>query len=464
MMVELSVVTVRHKSRTNDWRVGCVALQRAGTHPGSGDTTLTGQGSRERRHGDGDLPLPAIANWVGNGRPVTIAIVALASFEIINATYGRQVGDALVRAAATRIERAIANTSLAATEWVRDGSVFTLATPAAMKDVHPLVTAIEFALAQPFVVGTTTVHVGTRIGVASGADELADALVARARAALADARLAEGATTRIAPPAPHRPIAQLAADLHRAIERDEITVLFQPQVGLDSGAIVGVEALARWRHPDLGELGADTLLAASDRANLGLALSDHILARALADVAAWPAALAGLRVAVNVTAADLARPDFADRFLARVDASGVARTRVTAEITEGGLIDDLDGATELLAVLRDGGCHVAIDDFGTGYSSLAYLTALPVDYLKIDLRLTQSIVGDRRHRVVVEGIIAIANALGLETIAEGVETEEQRALLEARGCTYYQGFLCAGATDAAGLVRLIENRINRSAA
>ena len=177
MMVELSAVTVRHKSRTNDWRVGCVALQRAGAHPGSGDTTLTGQGSRERRHGDGDLPLPAIADWVGDGRPVTIAIVALASFEIINAAYGRQVGDALVRAAATRIERAIANTSLAATEWVRDGSVFTLATPAAMKDAHPLVTAIEFALAQPFVVGTTTVHVGTRIGVASGADELADALV-----------------------------------------------------------------------------------------------------------------------------------------------------------------------------------------------------------------------------------------------------------------------------------------------
>jgi EAL domain-containing protein (putative c-di-GMP-specific phosphodiesterase class I) len=133
----------------------------------------------------------------------------------------------------------------------------------------------------------------------------------------------------------------------------------------------------------------------------------------------------------------------------------VARARVTAEITEGGLIDDLDGATDLLAVLRDGGCHVAIDDFGTGYSSLAYLTALPVDYLKIDLRLTQSIVGDRRHRVVVEGVIAIARALGLETIAEGVETEEQRALLEARGCTYYQGFLCSSAVDSAGLMRLV---------
>lgn len=417
---------------------------------------LAGQGSRERRHGDGDLPVPGIARWLNEGRPVTIAIVALASFEIINAAYGRQVGDALVTAAAARIERVIANNAAAGdAAMMREGSVFTLALPAAFAVAQPLVTGIEFALAQPFVVGTTTVHVGTRIGVASGIDEDGGALVARARAALADARVAEGATTRIAPPALHRPIAQLAADLHRAIERGEIAVLFQPQVAFDGCAIVGVEALARWNHPELGELGAEILLAASDRADLGIALSDHILARALSDVAEWPASLSNLRVAVNVTAADLARTDFAERFLARVDASGVARGRVTAEITEGGLIDDLDGATELLAVLRDGGCHVAIDDFGTGYSSLAYLTALPVDYLKIDLRLTQSIVGDRRHRVVVEGVIAIARSLGLETIAEGVETEEQRALLEARGCTFYQGFLCSGAVDTAGLVRLL---------
>lgn len=400
--------------------------------------------------------MPAIARWLDEERSVTVAIVALASFEIINAAYGRQVGDALVTAATVRIKRAIAgSTGIGDAELVREGSVFTLAVATGFDVAHPLVTGIEFALAQPFVVGTKTVHVGTRIGVASGAGEGAEALVARARTALADARVTEGATTRIAPPAPHRPIAQLAADLHRAIERGEIVVLFQPQVAFATGAIVGVEALARWNHPELGELGAETLLAASDRADLGIALSDHILARALADVAAWPPSLAGLRVAVNVTAADLARPDFAARFLARVDESGIARGRVTAEITEGGLIDDLDGATELLAVLRDGGCHVAIDDFGTGYSSLAYLTALPVDYLKIDLRLTQSIVGDRRHRVVVEGIIAIARALGLETIAEGVETQEQRALLEARGCTFYQGFLCSGAVDTPALEQLV---------
>lgn len=409
--------------------------------------------SRERRREPGEATSTAVAGWLAQDRAVTVAIIALASFEIINAAYGRDTGDTLVSVAIDRIGRVLSASD--ELDLKREGAVFTLALPMPLEAAHPLIAAIEFALAQPFVVGATTVHVGTRIGVASGEGEEAEALIARARAALADARVLEGATTRIAPPAPHRPIAQLAADLHRAIERDEIAVMFQPQVAFGSNRIEGVEALARWHHPELGVLGADTLLAASDRADLGIALSDHILARALASAAAWPDVLAGLRVAVNVTAADLSRPDFAERFLARVDASGIARGHVTAEITEGGLIDDLDGATELLASLRDGGCRVAIDDFGTGYSSLAYLTALPVDYLKIDLRLTQSIVGDRRHRAVVEGVIAIANALGLETIAEGVETEEQRALLEARGCTYYQGFLCSGAVDSRELERLV---------
>ncbi|WP_019517225.1 GGDEF domain-containing phosphodiesterase [Sphingomonas sp. Mn802worker] len=412
-----------------------------------------GENSLARRGHEGPTPSPVIDAWIAHDRPVTVAIVALASFEIINAAYGRDTGDALLKVAIDRLGRVLSATD--DLELSREGAVFTLALPLPFEAAHPLIAAIEFALAQPFAVGATTVHVGTRIGVASGQGEEAEALVARARAALADARVLEGATTRIAPPAPHRPIAQLAADLHRAIERDEIAVLFQPQVAFGNGRIEGVEALARWNHPELGELGAQTLLAASDRADLGLVLSDHILARALASAAGWSDALKHLRVAVNVTAADLSRPDFAARFLARVDTSGIARARVTAEITEGGLIDDLDGATELLATLRDGGCRVAIDDFGTGYSSLAYLTALPVDYLKIDLRLTQSIVGDRRHRAVVEGVIAIANALGLETIAEGVETEEQRALLEARGCTYYQGFLCSAALDSATLARLV---------
>lgn len=236
---------------------------------------------------------------------------------------------------------------------------------------------------------------------------------------------------------------------------DEVDVLFQPQVSLATGIIVGVEALARWEHPDQGAIGAEQLFAVAERAGLGPALSAHVQALALSRAAAWPSSLDALRLSVNVTADDLARADFAAMFLDRVAASGFPVARVTAEVTETGLIARLDQAAAQLATLREVGCQVAIDDFGTGYSSLAYLKALPLDYLKIDRALTQDIAGSPRDRVIVRGVIGIARGLGLTVIAEGVETAEQRDLLAAEGCDLYQGFLCAEAVDTAALARLV---------
>ncbi|MES2755304.1 MAG: EAL domain-containing protein [Pseudomonadota bacterium] len=247
----------------------------------------------------------------------------------------------------------------------------------------------------------------------------------------------------------------LGRDLARALAADEIEMLFQPQVAIADGAIVGVEALMRWQHPQLGELGADTLLDAADRAGLASELSTHVQTRALTDAAAWPAALGGLRLAVNITAADIAAPDFVATLLARVTASGFARERLTVEITERGVIGDLERAAALLGELRAAGLRVAIDDFGTGYSSLAYLSALPLDYLKLDRVLSQDIVGSSRDRVVVRGVIAMAHSLGLEVVAEGVETAAQRDLLAREGCTFFQGFLCSAPVTGAALASLV---------
>ena len=171
--------------------------------------------------------------------------------------------------------------------------------------------------------------------------------------------------------------------------------------------------------------------------------------------AAWPEPLAKLRLAINLTAADIARAGFVDGFFEMIDASGFPRERLTVEITESGLIEDLGGAATVLAALRAGGCRVAIDDFGTGYSSLAYLKALPLDYLKIDKELAGDISGSTRDRIVVRGVIDMARSLGLAVVAEGVETEEQLALLAAEGCNYYQGFLFAEPVGVEQLVRLV---------
>ena len=184
-------------------------------------------------------------------------------------------------------------------------------------------------------------------------------------------------------------------------------------------------------------------------------LSDHVQRLAVHAAAAWPASLSELRLAVNVTAADIAVPRFAERFTAMVDSCGFPRGRLTVEITESGLIQDLESASSLLAALRQSGFRVAIDDFGTGYSSLAYLKALPLDYLKIDKKLAEDITGSTRDRVVVHGVIEMARSLGLSVIAEGVETDEQLTLLAREGCNYYQGFLCSEPVDVATLKALV---------
>lgn len=251
------------------------------------------------------------------------------------------------------------------------------------------------------------------------------------------------------------PRRRLADDLRAAMDRGEIELRFQPQVRLSDDRITGVEALARWRHAEVGELGADMLFAAAGRANLLPALSQHIHVIALAEVARWPAALGALSVAINITASDLARRDFAPDLLAQAAAHSIAPRRLTVEITEHELIANLAGAGQALAALRAAGVTVALDDFGTGYSSIAYLKALPLDYLKVDGGLSGDLLGEPRDQVVVRHVIAMARELELGVIAEGVEREEHRAALAAAGATHYQGFLCAAPLDSAALATLV---------
>ncbi|HEY0625203.1 MAG TPA: EAL domain-containing protein [Allosphingosinicella sp.] len=251
-----------------------------------------------------------------------------------------------------------------------------------------------------------------------------------------------------------KPQSSFAAGLRKALAADEIEILFQPQVEIASGRIVGAEALARWQQPDLGELGAETLFGLASRAAMLRDLSEHVQERALCIAAGWPSAL-DLRLSVNITAADAVRPDFASSLFVILQECGFERSRLTIEITETELIENLDAAAEMLAHLRDSGIRVALDDFGTGYSSLLYLKALPLDAIKIDKRLMEDIAGSDRDRVVVAGTIDMARKLGLEVIAEGVETQEQLRLLREEGCDLYQGFLCSPPVDSATLTELV---------
>ncbi|TPG14339.1 putative bifunctional diguanylate cyclase/phosphodiesterase [Sphingomonas oligophenolica] len=398
-----------------------------------------------------------IATRIEAEAPAAVILVALSRVDIVNAAYGRPTGDALIEAVGTVIARIAADTG--ATLAALGGVEFALGVPGDLAAAHEVAGCLTAALTEPFVVSGIRALVGHRIGLAvtiPGDDTTG--LLRKAREALTAAKASDGTTMRIAAAEDVAPLDELAVDLHHAIERGEIDIVFQPQVEIATGRITGVEALARWDHGRLGAIGAETLFAAADRADLGVALSDHIQQLVLSRAAAWGKALGALRVALNLTAADVTRPGFAKLFLARIDASGFPRGRLTIEITETGLIRDLPAVATLLADLRGAGCRVAIDDFGTGYSSLAYLKSLPLDYLKIDKSLTTDIDGSARDRVVVRGVIDIARALGVAVIAEGVETEAQLRLLAADGCDYYQGFLLAGALGETALAALMEKQ------
>lgn len=425
--------------------------------------TMTGKQVRvERRAIPGMWPdepdAEGVRDWLAvrlarGERPGAIRI-GLSRFDIVNAAYGRATGRALIEAASERIADVVANVfvdgfvaRVAGADFIACGE---------SERVEAAAVAIEAAFARPFELDDAVATLGARIGTALARDgEDADRLLTRVADALAVARTSDGPTICTDGTAGVRLLDRLAVELHGALARDEIYVLFQPQVDLAHNRITGVEALARWDHPTLGAIGAEQLFAAAARADLGRALSAQVQRLALDGATRWDAALDHLRLSVNVTAADLARPGFTETLLAGVDASGFPRGRLTIEMTEGALIGDLDAAAGWFETLRAAGCRMAIDDFGAGYSSLAYLQTLPLDYLKLDRTLIRDLEANLRAREVLSGIIGIAHRLDLSVIVEGVETEVQRDLLSELGCDSYQGFLCAEPIDDAMLTTLV---------
>lgn len=406
----------------------------------------------------------AALDWLDqrHHRQRTVLLLSIGQFDRMNAAYGQVVGDALLGRIARRIERMAYSLADDAVVARIAGTEFLVGlTSEAAQDERATFLARQLigAIGRPFAAGDHLIRLTARCGIAqSRPEDDAARLIRRAGTALADARRGGGEGIRILSAEKRSrqvDADQLETDLRLALDRGEIGIVFQPQYPVGQEQVSGVEALARWHHPQYGPLTAGILFATAERSDYMVPLSTHIQAEALRQAAAWPAALSALRLSINVTAADLAQPGFVPDFLRRVDESGFPRARVTVEITESGLMEDAAASAQLLGALRAEGLAVAVDDFGTGYSSLAYLKNLPLDYLKIDSGLAQDIAGSTRDRIIVRGVIHMAKSLGLMVVAEGVETQQQLDLLAREGCDYYQGFLRSAGVPSAELAALV---------
>lgn len=381
----------------------------------------------------------------------TLLLLGIKDLKQINEHHGRAAGDMAIRRVGERL-RDFAAQQLSPIGFMArmPGREFMLVVKGNDAGRHTEVAAQKLLEMVSADLGdsTTPLHVSARVAIAlSQPNEDRQQLAARASQALAQAYDRKGERFVIAdninvPEAGER--SQLDATLRSALLHRQIAIVLQPQFAVATGELVGAEALARLNHPVLGEIGAGDLFAAADRCDLREELSYHIQQGAIAIAAKWPASFAHLRLAVNLGAEELT-DDYGARLLELLATSGFSPDRLTLELTEESLVRDLALAAGQLELLRRKGVRIAVDDFGTGYSSLAYLKALPLDYLKIDKDMTPDIGGNGKDRIILRAIIAMAKALGLLIIAEGVQKPEELEMLKAEGCDFFQGFLRAPA-------------------
>jgi diguanylate cyclase (GGDEF)-like protein len=388
------------------------------------------------------------------GGDQAVLFVDLDDFKRVNDSLGHAAGDELLVAVARRLRASLRDTDTAArlggdefAVLVHDGGV-ELASKVASR--------IIAALREPVEVSGTRMPVQASVGIATALQQRdTDALLRNADVAMYAAK--EGGKGRFAvfEPAMHdrlRDRVGLEADLRRALERGELVLAYQPLVSLADGGVVGAEALVRWQHPTRGLLSPAAFLPVAEESGLILPLGRWVLREACRQVGQWTSGHGGRRlpISVNLSAHQLHHPGLVDEVVGALADTGLDPGALVLEVTESAVLRDHEVVAARLGALRARGVRIALDDFGTGYSSLSHLLYLPVDQLKID----RSFV--RADDAIVAAILQLGQRLGLEVVAEGVETQAQAERLLALGCQLVQGYHFGRPQPAADFAGLLE--------
>jgi len=390
-------------------------------------------------------------------QPLTVMFLDLDRFKAVNDSFGHGVGDELLREVTRRLTRCL-RTSDTVARLGGDEFVVVLSQVAGPEACAHVAQKIIDAVSKPAVVGGRLLQVGASVGIACHPADGSNAseLMRNADAAMYAAKTAGRGTYRFFQATMHDQAARrmhLEMELRGALRRGELQLFYQPKVWLSDGAPCGVEALLRWHHAELGWVPPVQFIPLAEESGLICELGDWVLEETCRQRAAWAQqGLGGLRVAVNISARQLEHGDFAAHVAALCTQYGVAPAGLDVELTESVIMANPEEIAGVFERLRRLGVQVAADDFGTGYSSLAYLRRLPIDVLKIDRSFVHNAVLDSVDAEIVRTIIALARALRLQVVAEGVETEDQAEFLRSCGCERAQGYLYARPMPAAQLV------------
>jgi diguanylate cyclase (GGDEF)-like protein len=396
--------------------------------------------------------------------PIAVMVIDLDDFKAVNDTLGHAAGDDVLIAVSERLRDAVRPENTVARLGGDEFAVL-LEDPGSEEGARFVAGRIVEVLSAPVELRDRELPMQGSVGVALGAGVEVDAgeLVRNADMALQTAKRGGKGTCRFFEPqmqAVARERFELEADLKRAVERDELMLVYQPVVELETGRVRGLEALVRWRHPRRGLVPPADFIPLAEASGLIVPIGNWVLERACAETNVLRTRLpahSGIEVGVNISPRELARPDLADKIAGLLSESRCEPQCLVLEITETTLMAKTDETVARLACLKDLGLRLAIDDFGTGYSSLAYLRHFPLDVLKID----RSFVGDLQQesedaRTLARTVIELAHAFGFQTVAEGVETAEQLGILRDLGCDLGQGCHFARPMPMDDLVSMLE--------
>lgn len=392
------------------------------------------------------------------GPPVAVLLLDLDGFKDVNDTLGHDAGDALLKDVAARLRAAAGPKDLICR---LGGDEFAVLDASASEE-----TALENArryiedIRLPYRIKGREVAIGTSIGIGLARPDLdTDALFKHADLALYEAkRLGRGRASVFQPDLQTTFHARKSfeADLHKALENGEMEVHYQAQVDARSRGIVGYEALLRWNHPERGPVPPSEFIPVAEETGLIHALGEWVLKTAVLEAASWPSSM---HVAVNLSPVQFRSKALLRQVRKALALSGLRPDRLELEITESILLDRNEQTLETLRALKRFGIQIAMDDFGTGYSSLGSLRSFPFDRIKIDRSFIRDIPARRDAIAIVELVIGVAASLGMQTTAEGIETEEQYETLKRLGCGHMQGYLISRPVPARALPHL--NRTSR---